>query len=109
MGTLAMALLLAAVAGPAAECRRECDAITAETDRQTCLLQCDQSDAPGNGTGTTKWRREERLGGAPPGSKHEGESDTTTTVETTKRDGTTTSETTTTKKSGTTVTNGAAP
>ncbi len=106
MATLAITLLVSLLAAPAGDCRRECEAIEAETDRQTCLLQCDQKDSPGDGTGTTRWRREERLGGAPPGSKHEHEGGTTTTVETTRRDGTTSTETTTTKKSGQVVTSG---
>jgi len=106
MATLAMTMLASMLAGPAGDCRRECEAIAAETDRQTCLLQCDQSERPGDGTGTTRWRREERLGGAPPGSQHENESGTTTIVETTNLDGITATEITTTKKSRKTVTTG---
>lgn len=109
MATLAMTILASMLAGPAGDCRRECEGILAETDRQTCLLQCDQSASPGDSTGTTRWRREERLGGAPPGSQHEDESGTTTIVETTNRDGLTATEITTTKKSGKTVTTGGGP
>jgi hypothetical protein len=101
LGVLALVSMLGAA--PAGECARACDAIAAETDRQTCLLQCDQSERPSDGTGVQKWRREERLGGAPPGSKHENESGTTTTIETTRRDGATSVETTTTRRSGATV------
>ncbi len=62
-------------------CAHECDAL-AGTDRQTCLLTCEQHERPSD-SGVTTWHREDRLGGAPPGSAHEGESNTTTREQTT--------------------------
>ncbi len=87
----------APAAAPTTTCASECAAVAAGTDRQTCLLQCDQADAPRD-SGMTTWRREEHLGGAPPGSPHEHESGTTTVTETTTADGTTKTTTTTGKR-----------
>jgi hypothetical protein len=87
----------APAAAPTATCATECAALAAGTDRQTCLLQCDQADAPRD-SGMTTWRREEHLGGAPPGSPHEHESGTTTVTETMTADGTTTTTRTTGKR-----------
>lgn len=92
-------VLLWLALGP--DCRSDCESLGG-TDRQTCLLQCGQQDAPRD-SGRTEWRREERLGGAPPGSAHEDESGTTTTVETINPDGTKSTTITTTSKRGTKV------
>lgn len=84
-------------------CRTSCEAIASATDRQTCLLQCDQHE-PGRDTGgVTRTHTEERKGGAPPGSAHEFEGGSTTTVETTAPGGTR-KTTTKTNKRGTAVT-----
>jgi hypothetical protein len=87
----------AAAPSGAQGCASDCAAIAEGTDRQTCLLQCEQRDTPRE-SGMTTWRREEHLGGAPPGSPHEYESGTTTRTETTTAEGTTTTITTTGKR-----------
>ncbi len=106
LGALVAVIVLG---GQGPDCRRECEAIPAETDRETCLLQCGQQETPRHDSGSTTWRREERLGGAPPGSQHEQESGTTTTVETTTADGLERTTVTTTSKRGTTVKSGERP
>jgi hypothetical protein len=94
-------LALSVTAQPPSSCASECAALEG-TDRQTCLLQCDQQETPRSGTGMTRWHRQENLGGAPPGSQHEGEAETITTTTSTTADGTSTTTTTTTSGRGTT-------
>jgi hypothetical protein len=89
-------LALLAVTAPPSPCASEC-ATQEGTDRQTCLLQCDQQETPRSGTGVTRWRREDNLGGAPPGSAHEGEAESITTTTTTTADGTSSTTTSTTR------------
>lgn len=98
------ALLVGAGLGagdPSDACASEC-AAEAGTDQQTCLLQCEQRDTPRRDTGATRWRRQEQLGGAPPGSPHEGEAESVTTTTTTSADGTSTTTTKSTGGKGTT-------
>src|SRR5262249_10654306 len=90
-------LALSVMAQPPSSCASEC-AAQEGTDRQTCLLQCEQQETPRSGTGMTRWHRQENLGGAPPGSQHEGEAETIVTTTTTTADGS--SNTTTTSASG---------
>ncbi len=79
-------------------CAAQCDAL-AGTDRSTCLLQCEQRERPSD-SGMTTWRRQERLGGAPPGSAHVDEAGSTTVVQTVGADGERTTTTTTRDRSG---------
>ncbi|HWB81205.1 MAG TPA: hypothetical protein VG755_39850 [Nannocystaceae bacterium] len=102
---LASALLALSVMAPTESCASEC-AAQAGTDRQTCLLQCEQQETPRSGTGMTRWHRQENLGGAPPDSPHAGEDETVVTTTTTTAEGTST--TTTTSTSGATTKSGAA-
>lgn len=100
-------LALSVMAQPPSSCSSEC-ATEDGTDRQTCLLQCEQQATPRRGTAITRTHRQENQGGAPPGSAHEGEAETITTTTTTTADGTSATSTTTTGSSGTTTTKGTA-
>lgn len=99
-------LALSVMAQPPSSCASECSAL-AGTDRQTCLLQCDQQETPRSGTGMTRWHRQENLGGAPPDSPHAGEDETIVTTTTTTADGTSTSTTTATSAKGAVTKSGA--
>ncbi|MBX7081537.1 MAG: hypothetical protein K1X88_20215 [Nannocystaceae bacterium] len=95
--TLASPLL--ALLQSCSPCTAQCDALEG-TDRSTCLLQCEQREQPSK-SGMTTWRREERLGGAPPGSAHADEAGSTTVEQTVAADGERTTTTTTRDRSGT--------
>ena len=105
MMLLLPALLALSVMAPAESCASECASLEG-TDRQTCLLQCDQQETPRSGTGMTRWHRQENLGGAPPGSQHAGEDETVVTTTTTTADGTSSTTTSTTGAKGSATKNG---